>query len=354
MNIEKLKNSKWLYFPRIIRRYFIDSKFRKWIKQYNGTDVLVFNKLGEENPDTNIYYMKYDDPSMGFFGYWKFIILGCSFADYYGLTPVVNWTDQSPYYEPSRFGEKSNPFEYYFEPLSSVDFISAENSRKVVMARISIDCSDDFKGYLPYDFKNHIDSYVKVHKKHIRIKSELNDQIESQIKKLLSDRKTAGVHIRGVEWGQIKDHPVPPDIQEYFIRVDEGIRMYGYEQIFIASDSDIAVKLFKERYGEKVISYEDVIRTSEGSSMLMLFDPSIERRDHRYLMGYEVLRDMLTLSFCDGLVAGPSNISLAAIVFKKARGDEYASLDLLPVKIATSGISSAEYVKGIKSRRNTY
>ena len=66
-------------------------------------------------------------------------------------------------------------------------------------------------------------------------------------------------------------------------------------------------------------------------------------------MGREVLRDMLALSKCQGLIAGYSNISLAAIVWKNADEErKYEYCQIMQNKINRTGVSVEEAVKKMK------
>ena len=42
-----------------------------------------------------------------------------------------------------------------------------------------------------------------------------------------------------------------------------------------------------------------------------------------------MLRDMYTLSLCDGFIAGMSQVSLAVRIFKKSRDEEFNNLCIL-------------------------
>lgn len=69
-----------------------------------------------------------------------------------------------------------------------------------------------------------------------------------------------------------------------------------------------------EIFGCNVKSYSDVFR-SNGNISVAFSESS--REQHKFKLGYEVLRDTYTLSKCDILVAGLSNVSYAARILKK-------------------------------------
>jgi hypothetical protein len=54
-----------------------------------------------------------------------------------------------------------------------------------------------------------------------------------------------------------------------------------------------------------------------------------ERESHHYLLGREVLRDAWTLGSCQGLIAGLSQVSFGARIFKAATNTKYEDFVLL-------------------------
>nr|MDE7325206.1 hypothetical protein [Lachnospiraceae bacterium] len=112
-------------------------------------------------------------------------------------------------------------------------------------------------------------------------------------------------------------HVVPGDFLE---PIKKMIEKYEYEQIFLATDSLEAISLLKKEFGDKISFYQDVQR-SDGNIGVQYSESSQE--NYHYLLGLEVLRDVYTLSACDSLIAGLSNVSCAARYIKVANGFEY-------------------------------
>lgn len=336
-------------YPLLLRRYIKNDKFKEWVDAYGKSNTIYFHEYGEENPDINIYYIKLDSSALGFFAYWKMAIIGINYAKFYNLYPVINWTKSCPYYESTLFGVESNPFEYYFEPISKLSIKSIEHSKSVVIADINKDQIGVFAKALAYDFSNQIEDYVKIHKEYFHIRTELASNMEAQIGALFCGKKVLGVHIRGVEWGTIKNHPIPVSIEKYYEWIDLSVKENSFERIFIATDSEETITKCRNRYGSMMVTFDDVLRTKIGSRTLMIYDESIQRKNNHYLMGYEVLRDVLALSKCAGLIAGFSNVALAARVFKESEKEKYEFLKIIePNAICERGISVSKAVKQMK------
>lgn len=343
---KKVKTLKCMQGLLLLRRLRKDEGFRTWIDDYyNSSTVLNFHKYGDLNPNVNIYYMKFDSQTTGFFSYWWNTIMGLSFCEKYHLTPVVDWTSNSAYYEENGYNGIYNPFEYYYQPLSDIKVDDVMKSESVVL------CTPHSRGYsdTSYKLKTNAADFVGLNKKYIKLRPEVEKKIMSDINSLLKKRKTLAVHVRGVEWGNIKNHPIPIGLDNYTSKIDEALEQYGFEQIFLATDSEDTIEYMKNKYNDKIVFYDDVARASKGSKTLALYDNSIERENNHYLLGIEVLRDMMTLASCDGIIASHSNISMAADITKKCMGKEFIYQNIFDTKINQSGISTQKAVKKMKS-----
>lgn len=311
-------------------------EYAQWHEDFFQCHAMFkFQQFGELHRDKNIYYMKFDDPTWGFFASWKFGLVGLSSAERYGFTPVIDWTDRSPYFEPGGVNGIQNPFEYYFKPVSDVTTEEAGKSYNVSLY------NNHNRGTLDtgYDADAMLNEYVRLNSKYIHIRDDVYKEIRCEIAELLNGKQTIGIHVRGVEWGNIRSHPIPVGLEEYSSKADEAIKKYGFQQIFLATDSEDTVSFFRERYKDTVILYPNTIRTKKGGKTLAIFGGGEKRPQSRYALGYEVLRDMLTLSFCDGLIAGYSNVRFAAEVYKLGRNETYLYRHLIKQEINKTGIT---------------
>lgn len=133
--------------------------------------------------------------------------------------------------------------------------------------------------------------------------------------------------MRGADFKRhYKNHPNMVSTDEYLSAVDTAMNENAFEQIFLATDDLEAIEVFKSKYGDKVVFYNDVIRT-DGDETVM--KSTSERENHHYKLGLEVLRDMYTLSYCDGIIAGLSNVSIFARIVKLSRGSDFEFMNYL-------------------------
>ena len=89
--------------------------------------------------------------------------------------------------------------------------------------------------------------------------------------------------------------------------------------------------------------YADVFRSDNDTSVA--FSKS-DRKYHHYLLGYEIARDMYTLSLCDGLVAGKSSVSYLSNLYKHSRDEEYEYMKIIDNGNNVNENSFADMFKG--------
>lgn len=348
---EYVKGHNWsniLYQIHLLRS---DERTKGWFDHFNMADVLKFEHLGPENPDQNLYLIEMNNPSSGFFWLWKAMIQRLDYAEKYNLTPVVIWGEQIVFHDPRC---SSNAFEDFFLPVSPISAESARQSKNVVRPRWGVDVTETFTSTGVYDevaWARDLEHYVQLHRKYVKLQPQVEEQIREELREFLQDKKTLAVHVRGVEWGNIQDHPIPVGLEVYIQLIDEAVEQYGFEQIFLATDSDDTVGAMRRRYGEKLICFQDVARARAGSHTLVIFDQQSRSETTPFRMGYEVLRDMMALAECQGLIAGLSNISLAARVWKKAADQEYEYLHVIQNQIQMKGQQVEKAVRRMSGGR---
>ncbi len=319
------------------KRVFQSENYRQWFRDFDEShSFFKFQECGPANEDKALYVINDVNASSGFFYSWCQVCRGLMVAERYGFTPVVDWTN-GPYFDEKGLNGCMNPFEYFFEPLSCVTIDEAMRSRNVTFYSNHTD-GGPFALY-EYRSEEELERFAEINRKYLHIRSELRNRLYAEIHQLLGEKKTLAVHVRGVEWGNVRYHPIPASLMEYSARIDAAMAQNRFEQIFLATDSEDTVAFFKERYREAVVCYGDVIRAQKGSKVLAIFDDSIAEENKGFRLGYEVLKDMLTISSCDGIIAGLSYVSFAAEVYKKERGETYQYKDHIQMKLNDKGIA---------------
>lgn len=292
-----------------------DDYFRKMVLGNNPYSV---NLCVSDNGaiDSALYIIEVGTAKQGFFAEYRRTLNHLYYADAWGFIPYIKYSDEYVYAEKHPVNGAVNPFEYYFvQPCISEEDVN--NYHYLVHSR---ECDIEFVNRLKptngYGFSDeYIDAMAKISKKYIRFNDTVKNYLERQTSELLRGRKTLGIHVRLTDFKQnYFGHPVCITADKHLALAKKLLSENKFEQVFLATDDIDTVEIFKKEFGDKVVSYSDVIRTTGDVSVAFLKD---ERENHHYLLGLEVLRDMYTLAMCAGLVAGKSQVSICAMIENK-------------------------------------
>jgi len=322
------KHKKLNYLQRTFRR-------RKNAEFVN--DVMEMDKnpsyikiCNEDKANGKIVYVCETMGCDGFFAELRFILHEIYFADKYGFIPVATMPACSCYAEKVKVNGTENPFEYYFNPVSNVDYKTAKEEYAFVRhswvqrRQIEKDSGMIENNYLITD--KYIETVANIVNKYLHYNYTVNQYINENVKDII-DKNILGVHVRGADFKrEYKNHPFIVTVDEYLEKAKEEFANGGYDGVFLATDDKEAIDKFFKEFGDKLLFFKDVTRT-DGDETVMKSEG--DRELHHYKLGLEVIRDMHALSVCSGLIAGMSNVSIFARILKTARGDGYQSLNII-------------------------
>lgn len=331
-------------------------EYRDVLYDYVNTDNVVwFSELGEKNDDRRFLYISVgekddhsDASTTGFFALlMKYGLQRLDFADKYNLEPYIFWGPDTPYAEDISIYEKTNVFEYYFENITKQTKEEILSSKFVCKSCAShvLSLTGRYRDSIYEQEEDELIRYAYLYRKYIKLNYQTQKYINENVNWILKEKKTLGVHYRGIEWSNLKGHPIPPSLDEYFDIISKCLEEDRYEQIFLATESEDTVMAFKEKFGEKVVLYTDVARTKSGSTQLVIFNDNQKSIQYkRYNMGLEVLRDAYTLVACRGFIGGISQVSYAVRYIKRSIGEKFLTETILDHGIRRdSGISIKKY-----------
>ncbi len=299
-----------------------EEEFRKMVLDgYHNPDFLKVQSYGNDYSGQIVYHIGAFGRSVGFFAEFLYALNRLYFASDRGLTPYIYWGDNFLYYEHSGVCQEQNAFLYYFEPVSHIKDIA--HASHVITAtgdhiRNVQDCLDT-RGYEVSDA--YMDAMSNMVKKYIRYNAKTAAYLEKGYDELIGNRKALAVHFRGTDYRrQYNNHPVFVTLEQEVAKVHEIVVSQNYEVIFLATDEQEAVDVFRKEFGDIVKVFEDTWRSNGGDESIAF--SHAERENHHYLLGLEVIRDQYMLMRCDGLVGGISNLTLAARMMRKAWFDK--------------------------------
>lgn len=294
---------------------------------YNTGRSILIDQLGDENCDDIIYRISFGEgyeEATGFFALFIYVLEYFQFADRFDMKPYVFWGSGTLYCEKNR-GNEENAFDYYFKQPYQLTYQSVANScyvKKALPGEKSFMAKHPEERYSYLISDSTLKELAAIYKKYICLNEKTEKYIMDAVDSLLGNKKTLAVHYRGTDFKQCFDnHPVPVTLEEYLSVTAENMERYGFEQIFLATDDSEALKLFVDKFGDKVRFYDDVKR-SDGDVGIHCDHKSMSGGDY-YRLGLEVVRDAYTLVACSGIIAGLSRVSTAARIVKRALDQMY-------------------------------
>lgn len=342
-----LENHLMLYGIFRVIKNRKDKEYLEAVSQrYKSNQYRLLNDDIRYNKNRSVYIVSYNWETNGFFAIMRKCLSGCVIADSLGMHPFI-YIVNSIFNMPGGYNGTDNMFEYYFKPTidSGIEQILKDENcfdasyDHIIRLNRSFGLIDDKDTYSEYKVN---DEYLSVMaaawKKYFILNEETEELISKSVEGLLKGRRVLGVHFRGTDFKVgMKGHPVYSSLDDYYKTIDD--LSSDYDLIYIATDDMNALNSFRARYEGKVICYEDVVRgdTNRG---VHLTDHS--RENDQYLLGLEVLRDMFTLSECDGLVAGLSQVSFFARIRKISQGLRYDHLKIIDKGIVERGTRAAD------------
>ena len=294
---------------------------RKAYKEYLAREKEIIRPRGIDK-DKIYYVIRCNLPECGLFAIYTYILDHIAYAVDHGYIPVID-SEQYPclYKENEPVHGVTDPWLYYFKPMQSRTLAELKRVCHVIYGRIYFPHYKAIyyyrkkkKNVLPdraavRELKEYVDRYMP-------LRDDLKEKLENKVACLKRFGKILGIHVRGTDmYTEGKQHPIPTGKTKDFSVIDEIIKKHGIDSIFLCTDTESTVALFKQKYGDRVIT-TTAVRQSDDSKGGIHKDATLGngRKYHKYLLGEEVITDMYMLSKCDVLICGPSNVAFVAIV----------------------------------------
>ena len=271
-----------------------------------------------------------DASNAGFCALMTFALNGVRHAIRNDWLPVVHFDRLNcPFFYEREFGE--DVWSYYFEPVAGVTYEQVENWRRAGQLDAEQIHTHHWRDLLDW---HHSDPdriatfwaadvpadpaawmaakralgrrYVA---DHLRVKPHIAAKVQAFVDQRMRGSFTFGAHVRGTDFAYAE--PTPPTA--YFNAIDERVRRSGLAeyQVFLATDQQQFVDLFRQRYGDRLLTY-DAFRSSGDVAPFRMSGAS------PYKKGEDVLIDTLIMSRCDFLLKGAAAGGEYALWFNPA------------------------------------
>jgi len=280
----------------------IQTKSNRLYKKINNSALISFGKLNKNK----YFYVIKRSPGAGMFSNLTFVMNHLLIAHNHNLIPVIDMENfPTIYNEKKKIDGTYNSWEYFFNPVSKYTLDEVYKSKNVFIT------SNRFEEtmYLDLFHKKFIDLKYK-----IKIKKNLNNEFLKLKKKIfLQNKKILGVHFRGTTYKIAKGHAFPLNKKLMRENIDKLISKYKYDKIFLVTEELEYLKYLKKIYGDKIINVRSF--KSKKIDAFKIYP----RKNHRYLLGKEIIIETLLLANCDGITYVKSNVSSAAIFFSNKK-----------------------------------
>jgi hypothetical protein len=260
---------------------------------FSGAVPVFMKSFGRRNLDKTFYVIWREQAQAGMFSNVFHVLAHLRYAFDLGLTPVVDMRHFPVVYsENESVNGTRNAWEYYFHQPSGQELSEVYHSKRVIFSHGSKAAA--FGVY--YDFPG----ARRIAAKFLRIREDILDEAALRQNELFAGQSVLGAHFRGQEMKRASGHPVPPSEEQMLERSRHMLDTYDIDRIFVLSEEQGYVDLFKREFGERVVASPSFRTYGENAYTL----ESPPRPLHMYLLGREALIDTLLLSRADYLLAG--------------------------------------------------
>ncbi len=274
----------------------------------DGFEICNFGELN----DDKIFYIIRRNSHAGIFSYLTFILNHLCIAKKNNFIPIVDMENfTNPYNEEELILNTRNSWEYYFKQTSEYKLSDVYKSKNVIFSRADFHYKMEYQIHLVPEFRKFINNEIKL------IETYNLFMKEFFLKNNLSGKKILGIHFRGTSYKTSRGHILPATIDQMKKHVDILIKKDKFDKIYLCTEEKNYLDFFKKNYGKKLL-YADTFRSNKNDAFLVY-----PRKNHRFLLGDESVKEALILSRCQSLIFVRSNIINAANYFSTDKQELY-------------------------------
>ncbi len=283
-SLKKYLNRNFLDYPKIYSYPF----------NLKDDNLHYIKDFGEKNPDKQFYVIWRDYYGSGFFSNYTFVVCHLLIAKKNNFIPIIDFKNfKSLYNENEEINGTENAWQYYFEQLNTYSLDEVYSSKNVVF------CDGTFPKGFSYNL-NEIDGAFDISRE-IKINKTVEDFICHDLK---IDISYLGVHFRGMEQNLAASHPFGPTYNQMIVHTRMLLEKYNLAKIYLVTEDLRALEVFEKSFPNQVF-YTNSFRTKGTNAYKLL----TARKNHRYKLGLEILRDAYLLSQCGGILYSSSNVN---------------------------------------------
>ena len=269
--------------------------------QISKRKLFKIAKFGDLNPD-KIFYIIKRDPGAGMFSNFVYIMNHLRIAYFHDFIPYIDMEKWPSWYsENEPINNTMNSWEYYFDQVCEYSSEEIYQSKNIIITR------NDFYSDFSKDLSD--DSIFKIiFKKYIKIKDHISKEADDYINKNFKDKKVIGIYLRGGECRRMPNHGMPPTKKQIEYQINSIIKKNNFDLIFLSTKELDYINIFKKSYQKQLNTYDSF---KDQKDCFQIYP----RKNHRYLLGKEIIVEMLILSKLQNLTYNLSNVSAMSLFF---------------------------------------
>ncbi len=285
------------------KQLFAKNNFKK--KNNFIVNNLTYKSFGEKNKN-KIFYVIRRYPTAGFFSNITFILNQLKISEMLNFTPVIDMQNYPTLYNENQLIKNTyNAWEYFFYNLNKYSLSEVYKSKNVFLSNLK------FEENMALDMTN---KSIRKYLKKIKVKKEINEKVKSFAKKNFNPKdKILGVHFRGSTYKTARGHALPPTSNYMIKNIENLIKKYNYNKIFIVTEEQKYLDALKKKFKKNCIFFPSFRMKNIDSFKIY------PRKNHRFLLGEEILIETILLSKCKGLTYIKSNVISAALILSKKK-----------------------------------
>jgi hypothetical protein len=273
---------------------------------------------GDENPDKTFFVIRRNAPNAGLF---SFVITNMGWIRYAldrGYIPVI---DMQYYYNTYLTEDEVrhvNAWDYYFLQPCGYSLEDIMKSKNVIISSLNAAENNPNPLYL-----DEMKEWIRLAHEVLHFKPEVQHIVEEQREKLFQNERVLGVLCRGTDYTALrpKGHPIQPDVGAVIAKAQEMMQDQHCTTIFLATEDETIYQLFLAAFGNRLRTYSERIRTTNGIFINEYEDQKLEKQSDpakaKYLRGLNYAVTIGLLSSCNCLVAGQVSGTTGAILLSK-------------------------------------
>lgn len=305
----------------ILNRQSIDNFYKIYYRARYPSSMQKKCSFGELNPDKYFYVIRpRTDGTEGLMSLFMNVIKNIYYAIDNNYIPIIDFKNYSTQYSDKINGE-TNSWNFYFCQPSTYTLEEVYSSKNVILSGLDIQWyhnqlfERNFSNNQLLKLSNFIYEYIDFNDE---VKKNVNSQKE--ILKI-KDETTLGLYLRGTDYTYLKPagHPIQPTVNQATEIVDEYLKKYNIDKIFLVTEDGKIYDEIKKKYGKKcvIVTYDTFIRDYSGKNFLS-HDKSINNlSDSPYERGLNYLIKIIILSECRYFIGGNTMGSWGACALSK-------------------------------------